>query len=116
MAKIVLKHWDYEKKESVVDGEMTVYDVAKNIDGEGIAELLDTYCNNFSVSFNSGVDIGHKLRGITRAVQRSVIVFLTGMIAGLSEQERTDPRNELAIALAKKVRILYDDHGAGMMV
>jgi len=111
-----LKHWDYDKHEYVSDGQVSGYAVAKALDAESFASLLDDYVNNFSSSYKHGVKTGHKLRQSHRTLQRSVIVELVGIISGLSEQEWTDPRNEQAIKLAKQVKALYEETGAGPFV
>ena len=111
-----LKHWDYDKHEYVKDGEVSLRDVAKALDAETLADLLEDYVNNFSSKYKRGVETGRKLRSTHRTLQRSVIVELVGVIAGLSEQEYTDPRNEHAIHLAKQIRALYDEVGAGRFI
>jgi len=111
-----LKHWDYDKKEYVSDGEVSLYKVAKALDAETLADLLDDYVNNFSSSYKRGLETGRKLRQSHRTLQRSVIVELVGIIAGLSEQEHTDPRNETAIHLAKQIKAVYEEIGGGPFV
>jgi hypothetical protein len=48
------------------------------------------------------------LRFTHRTLQRLAICFAFGIIAGLSEQEHTDPRNETAIQTAKKIKAMID--------
>ena len=65
--------------------------------------MLDDFLNLGGKGFREGKEIGLQLRFTHRTLQRLVICFAFGMIAGLSEQEYTDPRNETAIQTAKKV-------------
>jgi len=41
-------------------------------------------------------------------LQRLAICFAFGIIAGLSEQEYTDARNETAVETAKKIKQMID--------
>ena len=59
--------------------------------------------------FREGKEIGLQLRFTHRTLQRLVICFAFGLIAGLSEQEYTDPRNETAIQPAKKIAQMLED-------
>ena len=113
---IQLSHYDYDKKETVEDGEVSVHAIAKALTIEQMAELLDNYANNYSATYGHGMKIGEILRSSHRTLQRSVIVVLTGIISGLAHQEYTDLRNERAIALASKIEALFDEHGAGGFV
>lgn len=114
--ELELTHYDYDEKETVSDGAVSIRDIARALDPETLAELLDDYVNNFSSGYKRGRKTGHALRSHHRTLQRSVITELIGVISGLSEQEYTDPRNEKAIELAKKVKALYEEYGAGGMV
>jgi hypothetical protein len=44
-----------------------------------------------------------------RTLQRLAICFAFGLIAGLSEQEYTDPRNESAVKTAKKITTMLEN-------
>ena len=113
---VQLSHYDYTAKETVSDGEVSIHAIAKALTIEQMAELLDNYVNNYSISYGNGVKIGEILRSSHRTLQRSVIVVLTGIISGLAHQEYTDLRNERAIALASKIEALFGEHGAGGFV
>ena len=80
-----------------------VYTLAKSMTVENFAAMLDDFLNLGGKGFREGKQIGLELRFTHRTLQRLVICFAFGMIAGLSEQEYTDPRNETAIQTAKKV-------------
>jgi hypothetical protein len=80
-----------------------VYTLAKSMTFENFAAMLDDFLNLGGKGYREGREIGLQLRFTHRTLQRLVICFAFGMIAGLSEQEYTDPRNETAIQTAKKV-------------
>jgi len=82
---------------------ISVYTLAKSLTPETFASLLDDFLNLGGKGFREGKEIGLQLRFTHRTLQRLVICFAFGLIAGLSEQEYTDPRNETAIQTAKKV-------------
>jgi hypothetical protein len=70
---------------------------------------LDEFLNLGGKDFREGKEIGLQLRFTHRTLQRLVICFAFGLIAGLSEQEYTDPRKETAIQTAKKISKLLED-------
>jgi hypothetical protein len=80
-----------------------VYTLAKSMTVENFAAMLDDFLNLGGKGFREGKQIGLELRFTHRTLQRLVICFAFGMIAGLSEQVYTHPRNETAIQTAKKV-------------
>lgn len=80
-----------------------VYTLAKSLSIDNFAAMLDDFLNLGGKGFREGKQIGLQLRFTHRTLQRLVICFAFGMIAGLSEQEYTDPRNETAIQTAKKI-------------
>jgi hypothetical protein len=82
---------------------ISVYTLAKSLTPETFASLLDDFLNLGGKGYREGKEIGLQLRFTHRTLQRLVICFAFGLIAGLSEQEYTDPRNETAIQTAKKV-------------
>ena len=82
---------------------ISVYTLAKSLTPETFASLLDDFLNLGGKGYREGKEIGLQLRSTHRTLQRLVICFAFGLIAGLSEQEYTDPRNETAIQTAKKV-------------
>jgi hypothetical protein len=101
---IHLKSWNNETSRNELTGEaIGVYTLARSMSPENFAALLDDYLNLGGKGFREGKEIGLQLRYTHRTLQRLVICFAFGLIAGLSEQEYTDPRNETAIQTAKKV-------------
>lgn len=101
---IRLKAYNPDTSCNEATGEtIDVYSLAKSLTPENLAALLDDYLNLGGKGYREGREIGLQLRLTHRTLQRLAICFAFGLIAGLSEQEFTDPRNETAIQTAKKV-------------
>ena len=101
---IILRAWSSETGLNEPTGEtIDVYTLAKSLTTENLSALLDDFLNLGGKGFREGKEIGLQLRFTHRTLQRLAVCFAFGMIAGLSEQEYTDPRNETAIQTAKKV-------------
>lgn len=109
---IRLKAYDPDTSCNEATGEtLDVYSLAKSLTPENFAALLEDYLNLGGKGYREGHQIGLQLRHTHRTLQRLAICFALGMIAGLSEQEFTDPRNETAIKTAKKVVKLLEEGG-----
>lgn len=107
---IKLRDWNSDCSRIEETGEtLSTYQVAKSLSSENFAALLDEYLNLGGKDFREGREIGLQLRFTHRTLQRLVICFAFGLIAGLSEQENTDPRNETAIQTARKVAQMLED-------
>ena len=107
---ITLKDWNSDCSRIEETGEtISTYQVAKSLTTENFAALLDEYLNLGGKDFREGKKIGLQLRLTHRTLQRLVICFAFGLIAGLSEQEHTDPRNDTAIQTAKKIVQMLED-------
>jgi hypothetical protein len=101
---IRLKEYNSVTSHNEETGEtVSLYSLAKSLTPETFASLLDDFLNLGGKGYREGKEIGLQLRFTHRTLQRLVICFAFGIIAGLSEQEYTDPRNETAIQTAKKV-------------
>ena len=101
---IKLKAYNPTTSRNEETGEtIDVYSLAKSLTSGNFAALLDDYLNLGGKGFREGHEIGLQLRFTHRTLQRLVVCFAFGLIAGLSEQEYTDPRNEAAIQTAKKI-------------
>ena len=87
---------------------VSIYTVARSMTLDNFTKLFDEYLNLGGKQYREGQIIGQKLRYTHRSLQRLAICFAFGIIAGLSEQEYTDARNETAIETAKKVKQMID--------
>ena len=107
---IMLKAWNSDSSRNEETGEtISTYQVAKSMTPENFAAVLDDFLNLGGKDFREGKLVGLQMRTTHRTLQRLVICFAFGLIAGLSEQERTDPRNETAIQTAKKIVKMIED-------
>ena len=101
---IKIRAYNSETSHTEETGEtIDVYTLAKSLTLENFASMLDDFLNLGGKGYREGRQVGLQLRFTHRTLQRLVICFAFGMIAGLAEQEFTDPRNETAIQTAKKV-------------
>jgi len=107
---IILKAWNSDSSRIEETGEtISTYQVAKSMTLKNFAAVLDDFLNLGGKDFREGKLVGLQMRTTHRTLQRLVICFAFGLIAGLSEQERTDPRNETAIQTAKKIVKMIED-------
>lgn len=96
------------------DVTVSVHSIAHGITPGQMANLLSDYVN--IGCDRHGLAIGKALCSEHRTLQRSVIVLCVKIVCGLADQQYTDARNEDAIALAKRIKALYEEHGAGMFI
>ncbi len=88
---------------------ISIYLVARSLTAQNFAALLDEYLNLGGKGYREGREIGLELRNTHRTLQRLVICFALGLIAGLAEQEHTDPRNATAIQTAKRIAAMLQN-------
>lgn len=106
---IQLKAWNSTTSMTETTGEsISVYTIARSMTLHNFTKLFDEFLNLGGKQFREGCLVGQQLRYTHRSLQRLAICFSFGIIAGLSEQEFTDPRNETAVETAKKVKQLID--------
>lgn len=86
-----------------------VFSVARSLTMENFTRLFDEFLNLGGKGYREGQMIGQNLRTTHRSLQRLAICFAFGIIAGLSEQQYTDPRNETAIQTARKTKQMIDE-------
>jgi hypothetical protein len=106
---IQLKEWNSGSSTTEDTGEsISIYTVAKSMTLDNFTKLFDEFLNLGAKDYRSGKEVGLNLRTTHRSLQRLAICFAFGLIAGLSEQEFTDPRNETAIQTAKKIKEMIE--------
>lgn len=109
-------------KETATEREVSVMNVSKSLTPDQFGELLDNFCNTFSVGAGTGLQVGQYLQDSHRTLQRSVVVFLLGILKGIQEDVNmeygVDPRNERAIIVARKIAELIEagELDCGMMI
>ena len=108
--KIYLTDWNPESCMTEPTGEVvSIYGIARSMTPMNFAKLLENHLNLNGKGFNEGKLIGMHLRHSHRTLQRLAVCFTIGLIAGLSEQNYTDARNEEAIKTAKKLAQMVRD-------
>jgi hypothetical protein len=108
--EIQLKDWNSTTSSVELTGEsISIYTISKSMTLDNFTKLFDEYLNLGGKGYREGQLVGQKLRFTHRSLQRLAICFAFGIIAGLSEQEHTDPRNETAVETARKVKELIDN-------
>jgi hypothetical protein len=106
---INLKEWNSETYHYQETGQtVSTHQIARSMTPENFAKLFDAYLNIGGKGLSAGKEIGLQLRFTHRTLQRLVVCFCLGMITGISEQDHTDARNEIAIKTAKKVTQLLE--------
>ncbi len=106
---IVVREWNSTTGMMDETGErINTYTVAKSLTLDNFTKLFDEFLNLGGKQYAEGKIIGQKLRCTHRSLQRLAVCFAFGIIAGLSEQEYTDARNETAVETAKKVKQMID--------
>jgi hypothetical protein len=105
-SKYYIKVKDYEGKEVAT---VHIGMLAKSLTLENTAELLQDLVNSGMKDYRDGVEVGKHLRSSHRTLQASAIRFALGIIIALGEQEYTDARNEMPVAMAKQIKALVED-------
>ena len=106
---IVVREWNPTTGMMDETGErINTYTVAKSLTLDNFTKLFDEFLNLGGKQYAEGKIIGQKLCCTHRSLQRLAICFAFGIIAGLSEQEYTDARNETAVQTAKKIKQMID--------
>jgi hypothetical protein len=83
---IKIRAYNSETSRTEETGEtIHVYTLAKSLTPETFASLLDDFLNLGGKGYREGKEVGLQLRFTHRTLQRLVICFAFGMIAGLSE-------------------------------
>ena len=107
--KIKLHSWDWDKKERVDEGEVSVNQIARCMSHPNFVELFDSFLNYGGKEFREGKAVGEDLRTHHRTLQRSAICFAIGVLVGISQQEFSDARNKTALETAKKIYEMFDN-------
>jgi hypothetical protein len=93
----------------VIVESLSLWLVARCVNTRNVASFLSTYLNSFSVDFKTGKTIGELFRNEHRTLQGSLYRFVLGILVGLSDQNYTDARNEVAVENSKKIKRMVDD-------
>ena len=89
--------------------EVSIHELARKFTCEKFGELLEDFVNYGGKQYREGFEIGTRLTGIHRTLQRNVIALCLGVVCGLSHQKLTDDRNAKAVESAKKIERMLND-------
>ena len=106
---IQLKEYDYDLKESVSHGDVSVHLCAKSMTFDNFCYLFSEYMNMGGKDFRDGLRVGEAFRNEHRTLQGLAVRFCLGIIVGLSKQEYTDARNETAVNACKKIASMIEN-------
>ena len=108
--KMTIKTYNYDTKTVEVKQEdVSVYEVAKNMTPAQFHYFVECYINSYSVDYNAGKELGEHFEGVHRTLQGTLYRFCMGILVGLSKQDYTDPRNEVAVKNCKKIAQMLED-------
>lgn len=105
-----IKVKSYISEGSLIEGEVeiSVYDIAKHMTEEQLADFLADYENKYSNEYAEGQRIGGLLQHSHRTFQGSVARLLLGILVGIGDTQYFDARNEKAVALGKKLKVMIE--------
>ena len=107
---IGVKDYDGNEVGDIHIGMLARSMLARSMSTEQFTKLFDDFLNLGGKDFINGKAVGEQLRFTHRTLQRLAISFALGIIVGISDQERTDPRNEQAILTAKKIAEMVENN------
>lgn len=99
--KVLLKHYDCDKREEVQDGEVSTYHLAKSVTLENFAEFFEDWVNSGGKGFADGRKVGKMLASVHPHLQKLAVDFALGLLAGICSNQWRDARNAYALELAK---------------
>lgn len=90
--------------------------IAKILNRDNLPVLLGDMANNMGNLDNitAGKQVGEKLRYQHRTLQACIVNLLLGILVGMSEQEYTDARNEVAIKTCKRIAEMLESGELGV--
>lgn len=105
MKKIVLKSYDYDKKEEVIQGQVSVFVLARSMTFQNFVDFLYEWCTTRGYDYSSGVKLGEAMNREHEhpVLHGSLVRYFIGMIVGLSHRKYFDERNEKSFAVGKKL-------------
>jgi hypothetical protein len=96
-------------REEPSEETISTFTLARSMNSENFAKLLDAYLNFGGKGFPEGNQMGLNIPSTHRTLQRLAICFALGLIIGLSEQQYSDARNETAIKTAKMIAQMMEE-------
>jgi len=106
---VKLKNYNYDKHETEDVGEVSIYTLSRSMDVYEMGALLEGWINCDFREYREGLAIGKLAHSMHRTLQASLFRFCIGVITGISQQEYTDARNEIAVETSKKIAKMFED-------
>jgi hypothetical protein len=102
---ITVRHYDYEKKEFVVDSCVDTMALARSMDEREMAILLGNWANAGGKGLPHGIRVGEILAGSDthRAIQQLVVNVVLGIIYGVSKTNWVDGRNRRGVEMCQSI-------------
>lgn len=106
---VTVKQHNYTTNETEVLATVSTHALARCLNTEQLAELLDDWVN-IHTGFQNGLKMGRTFQGTHRTLQGQLVNLALGILVGLGETDprRTDARNEYAIQAANKVKAMVE--------
>jgi hypothetical protein len=110
MEKLDITKWNNDTNAYDVLTTVDCYDLGKDIrTPEKMAEILEGRMNTMGADYQFGIKTGAIVQTKHRTLQSCIYRFCLGLIVGLSRQEYTDARNEVAVRNGKKIESMIED-------
>jgi hypothetical protein len=93
----------------VSDATVDTYALAKSMTPENVYAFLEDWVNNYSIREQVGHDLGVAITGWHRTLQASMVAVLLNALLAVGEQVYTDPRNERAVDICRRIGVLLKD-------
>lgn len=95
--------------EPVNPQEYSISKIADAMTIEQFVYLFSEYLNRHWGDRRSGEQMGRAFHSEHRTIQGSAVEFCLGFLIGISDQQYTDPRNDVAIRNAKDIARMLED-------
>lgn len=105
---IIIKHYDYDTKTEVVDGEVNTYYLSKCITFEQLACLLADRLNVAGMGTSAGPTMGKVFAQSHCTIQGLLVNVLLTALAEMAS-DYSDARNEVAVANCNKIKSMLKD-------
>lgn len=107
--------WHSASTVTIDEQPVSLWKLVRAVSVDNVTRFLDDYLNAGGKRERDGKEIGLRMRNTHRTLQGNLVMWVLGILAGISEQEYTDARNENAIKTAKKItRIMQGQSPDGL--
>lgn len=89
--------------------KVSTYTLSRSMSTENMASLLSDFLNVGMKDYREGAIIGECFQTEHRSLQGSAIRFALGIIIGMADQDYTDGRNEVPVAMAKEIKAMIEN-------